>query len=218
MTHMKRPLITILLALVFLTVSCTNDNSITGNSNQSLNKPTDITEIATGVEEVTPAEEYMRKLLAWIVLEYIDALAVRDGGIGCAYVLDGDDTEEHLSKPYDFRDNYLSKSEKGEVYTACYYLLSTYGIKNNLVNKYYKEHIELLKTSTAIAYNLQHGTNNDRILIENEFANNLREMLNIYKQHPNHRDIDPVLDYLEMDLKKYKNEPKYKIAVDFQER
>jgi len=122
----------------------------------------------------------------------------------------------NLSVPYDFRDNFLGNSKKGIVYRNMYYELSKYGIENNLVNKYYKEHFELLKNSIEIAYDFQHGSNTDQILINKKISNDLKEMLQIYRNSANHRKIEPVLKYLESDLQKYYNKSKYEIAADFE--
>ena len=80
---------------------------------------------------------------------------------------------------YDFRDKYLIKSEKGELYTACYYLLSHYAIENNLLMKYPLEHISIMETGIEVSKELQHGTNNNRILINKSTYKNLNELSKI---------------------------------------
>ena len=72
-----------------------------------------------------------------------------------------------------------------------------------------------MEKSIIIANDLQYGNDLNKVLIEDELSNNLREMLRNYREHPNHIDIDPVLDYLEADLNKYENKPKSAIVVDF---
>ena len=124
-------------------------------------------------------------------------------------------TEE--SNLYYFRDNYLTKSTQGNEYIAAYYLLSKYGIENNLVNKYYKEHYELLQNSIEIAYDLQYGRNANQVLINKQTSEKLKDMLKVYRKSLNHREIEPLLNYLEADLEKYYNKPKYEIAADFKQ-
>ena len=226
MTRLKFSGIIILLISFFILTTCTTDKTLTGNSGQGLAKPTDVVDIYSPAtvdkdKELTPVEKYINRLISWIFLRYsnIADLGVND----CIFVLDFDNPNENvedyggMSITYDFRDKYLSKSDKGEVYTACYYLLSEYGIKNNLVSQYYKEHHDLLKSSILIANDLQHSQNNNQILIKNDFAEKLEDMLKVYGNHKNHREIDPVLDYLEYELEKYTGKPKYIITADFQQ-
>ena len=220
-TLIKNPIVIILLAIFFTITTCTTDNSITGNSNQSLGKTTGIVDISSPADGSGFIEEDPRYWSNFIYHNY-------GGYAGCFVAiinslldksfLDGLETynpQHSINSSYDFRDNYLSKSEKGEVYTACYYILSNYSIKNNLVNKYYKEHYELLKNSIEIAYDLQHGNNNNSILINKSTSDDLKDILKVYRNSPNHKDIESVLQYLEADLEKYYNKPKYEIAADF---
>ena len=100
-------------------------------------------------------------------------------------------------------------------YKDAFYEISRYAIKTNLVNQYFHEHYDLLKESQKIASELQFGNDDNRILINKEYSNELLEMVKVYRAHPNHRDIDNVLDYLEKDLIKYENQPKSVIAKDF---
>ena len=218
MTKFKNPITIILLISFFLISACADNNSITGNSDKSLGKTTDIIDInsTTGIHPEVQAildviSELLKNKHGANSREYNECLIIKIF-MGASLDRDNDCT----CKSYDFRDNYLSKSDKGEVYTACYYLLSRYGIENNLVNKYYKEHYEIFKSSTEIAYSLQHGNNTNLILINKSTSDALKDMLNVYRSSMNHREIDMVLDYLEMDLEKYYNKPKYKIAADFE--
>jgi len=218
-----------LITLFLLITTCTTDNSITGNSDQALSKPTGVLDIngpATGDDSPDgfgdgPVDIGRLILNAYVMwgAEGLCLMGVNEllghaptDGIGVFNT-----NRNIINSSYDFRDNYLSRSEKGEVYTACYCLLSKYSIENNLVNKYHKEHYELVKSSVKIAYQLQHGSSNDQILIKNDIAEKLEDMLKIYRNHENHRDIDPVLDYLDLELNKYENKPKYEIAADFEE-
>ena len=220
MTKFTLPFVFALIISFLLMTTCTTDNSITGNSNQALAKPSDVLDIYSTAsdddEELTPVQIYINRLIGWIALQYSNSDRMSEHTQTLCYLYEGDtQPTEGLQKSYDFRDNYLSKSKKGEIYTACYYLLSTYGIENNLVNKYYIEHHELLKSSVKIAYQLQHGSSNDQILIKNEFAEKLEDMLKVYRNHQKHRDVDPVLDFLELELNKYQNKPKSEISADF---
>jgi len=47
MTKIKNPITLILFSSFFLISTCTNDNSITGNSNQALGKATDVTVVSS---------------------------------------------------------------------------------------------------------------------------------------------------------------------------
>jgi len=223
MNRFKYPTITILIFSFFLISTCTTDNSITGNSDQSLGKTTgvvDINNTAGGDKEWERLLlERAHESLVWMFdnfsIEDFFSQAVEE----CVYyVLGSEDEEEHndhIDKSYDFRDNYLAKSDKGLDYIACYYILSKYGIENNLVNKYYKEHYELLKSSIGIAYDLQYSSNNNQVLINRSTADNLKDILKVYRNSTNYREIEPILDYLEADLEKYYNKPKYAISTAF---
>lgn len=235
MSQMKRPLLTILLVLLFLTTSCTDNNSITGSNSKSLTKPTESLNISSDDDDCISTDigdwimqwygQYGAEGLMVILINRLLTI-YKDTG-----VLDGlEENGEYFRGPwnrsekytnyitqplYDFRDNYLANSSKGKTYIKSYYELGKFGIKNNLINKYYLEYLELLLTSAFISQELQHGTNNDLILIDSKFADKLREMLTIYKEHPDHREIDPVLDYLEIELNKYQNKPKSEISASF---
>lgn len=222
MTKFNIPFIFAIIISFLLFSTCTPDNSITGNSDQALAKPSDLLDInSDGDDNLGDAESDPRWWYEQIFNNY-------GGYAGCFVAiinslldknpLDGltHNPQSSINSSYDFRDNYLSKSDKGKAYTACYYILSDYGIKNNLIGKYYKEHYELLKSSVDIAHDLQYGSINDQILINNNFAEKLEDMLKIYGNHKNHRDIEPVLEYLELELNKYQNKQKSEIAKDFQ--
>ncbi len=213
MTQIKNPITIILIVFFFFITTCTTDNSITGNSNQAISKAAGTIDITTGDKELDPTQLYINKLIGWIAQQFAEAWMYGAAYEGCAYTMG--DYEDENEKQYDFRDNFLSKSEKGEVYTACYYLLSKYGIENNLINTYYKEHFELLKIGTSVAYSLQYGSSNDKILINRATSVALKDMLKVYRNSLNHKEIEPVLQYLEVDLEKYYNKPKYEIAADF---
>jgi len=240
MTKIKISFLFALIISFLLITTCSNDSSITGNSDKTIAKPTELFE--TNNSQSDENKDCTIDISERILLIYLDNGAE---GLIVAMInwvlinkyhkdlpgdyLDGLDPE-YFSGPggspkynkivtqplYNFRDNYLSKSNKGQEYTKYYYELSKYGIQNNLVNKYPLEHIELLLISTAIAQDLQNGASNDQVLIDNEFAEKIEDMLKVYGNHKNHRDIDPVLDYLELELNKYTNKPKSEIDKDFQ--
>lgn len=229
MTKFKNPITIILLFSFFLISTCTTNNSITGNSDQSLGKTTGVVEInslAGGDNEwerilQEQLSNYKNRMLASYSTQlfFLAAFDVcMNFVLGIADDSDND-TGHHnqLSKSYDFRDNYLTKSDKGLDYIFCYYIISKYGFENNLVNKYYKEHYELLQNSIEIAYDLQHGSNTNSIMINKSTRDDLKDMLKVYRNSLNHREIDPILNYLEADLEKYYNIPKYEIAADFEQ-
>ncbi len=219
MYRFKKSIITLVISSIFLITTCTTDNSITGNTKQTVGKTSGISNINNPTSE---DDEY-----DWWEA-FIDLFGVDTNmDAACFWIvyMRGENSKQpsssfnntvDLSKPYDFRDNFLTKSYKGKTYTDSYYILSKYGIENNLVNKYYKEHYELLKSSMEIAYDLQYGNSTDRILINKNIVNDLKEILKVYRNSPNHKEIEPVLDYLEADLEKYYNKPKYEIAADFE--
>jgi len=236
----KKPIVIILLALFFTITTCTTDNSITGNSDQTLGKTTGVVDINSpksgGDDDDCISTDIGDWILSWYgqygaaglmvilinrLLDIYKDTHVLDGLEGGYFRGPGNNSQNYnnyVTQPsYDFRDNYMSKSVKGREYTEFYYALSKYGIKNNLVNKYPQEHLELLIISTAIAHNLQHGNNNEEVLIHDVTSDALNNMLKVYRDSPNHIEIKPVLDYLETDLKKYQNKPKHEIAADFEE-
>ena len=200
MTKFTHPLLTALIISFLLITTCTTDNSITGNPNKNLSKV---------VSDST-----------WIPNHNYNA---QNNSDNCALSMRRPEPKgwwvknkaTTINSSYDLRDNYLSKSEKGKDYTECYYELSRYGLENDLINKYYNEHFELFINSAKIAHDLQHGNNDDQILINKEASDALNDMLKVYRDSPNHMEIKPVLDYLEADLEKYSNKAKYEIALDF---
>lgn len=217
MIKFRGSIVIFLIASMFLITTCTTENSIIG-SDQTLSKTTSVVDINSPVSE---DDEY-----DWWDA-FIDLFGVNTNMEAACFwivfirpprppILQQSHVDD-LSKQYDFRDNFLLKSDKGKAYTASYYILSKYGIENNLVNKYYKEHYELLKSSMEVAYDLQYGSNNNRIIINKNIVDDLKDMLKVYRSSPNHKEIEPVLDYLEADLEKYYDKPKYKIAADFEQ-
>lgn len=78
------------------------------------------------------------------------------------------------------------------------------------------EHLSLMNTGIDVARNLQHETNNNKILINKSTYDDLKDIVKIYRDSENHKDIDVVLDYLETDLEKYYNKTKVDIAADFE--
>jgi hypothetical protein len=219
MIKFKNPIAIILLISFFLISTCTTNDSITGSSDQTLGKTTDVAD-SNSTAKVWPVQEGYLHILdameSWLFghnLNFnIDKCLIEN-------ILGGGDSHScnQLTKSYEFRDNYLSKSDKGEVYTVCYYFLSKYGVENNLVNEYHKEHYDLLKSSIEIAYDLQYGSNTNRILINKSTSDHLKDMLEVYRNSQNVKEIEPILNYLEADLEKYYNKPKYEIAADFEE-
>jgi len=197
MTKFKSSIILILFTSFLLITTCTTDNSITGNSDQALSKITNIVDINSPMHDDAKCLFTSSGIPIYIPPKLTNPL-------------------NNLSVPYDFRDNFLGNSKKGIVYRNMYYELSKYGIENNLVNKYYKEHYDLLKNGIEIAYALQHGSNTNSIMINKSTRDDLKDMLGLYSNSPNHREIEPVLDYLEKDLEKYSNKPKSEIVRDFQ--
>lgn len=225
MTKFKKPITIVLLFSFFLISTCTTNDSITGNTDRSLGKTTGVDKInsSAGVETTNPFAETMEKIFNRLSFSnqevagmcMVIAVLALSPWIADNEYHDDSHNDNILSKHYDFRDNYLANSDKGEVYIACYYILGQYGIENNLVNQYYKEHYELLQNSMQIAYDLQHGSNTNRILLNKKISDDLKDMLKVYRNSLNSQEIELVLNYLEADLEKYYNKPKYEIAMDF---
>ncbi|MBU0528172.1 hypothetical protein KKF86_00210, partial [bacterium] len=97
-----------------------------------------------------------------------------------------------------------------------YYFLSEYGIDNNLVMKHSLEHLSLMNLGIEVSRELQHGTNDNKILINKSTYDDCKNIVKIYRESDNHTEVDFMLDYLETDLEKYYNKPKAEIATDFQ--
>jgi hypothetical protein len=220
MTKFKNSITIILLFSFFLISTCTNDNSVTGSYDQSLGKTTGVADkngIASGNKDKhSGITEAMSNCLfsLWLMPE-LDMVFI--SVLDLWFPTNPPDYSNNISIPNDFKDKFLSKSKKGIEYTEHYYKLSKYGIENNLVNQYYKEHVKLLYNSIGAAYELQYGSKADQILISKVAYDDLKDMLKVYRNSMNHKEIEPVLDYLEMDLDKYYNKPKYAIAADFEE-
>ena len=220
MNKFKNSITTILFIPFFLISTCTTDNSITGSYDQSIGKKNGVAEnngIANGDKDKhSDITEAMSNCLfaLWLMPE-LDMVFI--SVIELWFPSNPPSYSNNISIPNDFRDKFLSKSKKGNEYTEHYYKLSKYGIENNLVNEYYEEHIKLLYNSIGTAYELQYGTNNNQILINKAAYDDLKDILKVYRKSLNHKEIEPVLDYLEADLEKYYNKPKYEIAADFEQ-
>ncbi|NHZ84583.1 MAG: hypothetical protein GWP19_01715 [Planctomycetia bacterium] len=214
-----------IIILSLLTFSCTTDNSIT--STESIGKTNEVFDIntpITGDGDNVDIEDYVPY---WLppdrrkdFLQYI-----KSGGSENCYFLQwvvyaqNPETPKNkttlIEDAYHFRDDFLLKSKKGFDYICSYYLLSNYGIDNNLVMKHSLEHLSLMNLGIEASQELQHGTNNNQILINRSTYDNLKDIVKIYRDSENHQDIDPVLDYLDTDLEKYYNKTKAEIATDF---
>ncbi len=226
MSNFKTLVVITLLASSFFIFTCAKNDPITGYSDYSLGKTNGISNVnnSTTDDDIICFDEGVC-IKGDLILTMFGAISLDEAYLGCLLSGFSESNSNNsinvqsldLSSSYKFRDDYLLKSGKGEVYTTCYYLLSKYGIENNLVNKYYKEHYELLKNSIAIAYDLQYGNDNNNILINKNTSDTLKDMLKIYRNSSNHREIEPILNYLEADLEKYYNKPKFQIAADFEE-
>ncbi len=193
--------------LVLLTFSCTNDSTITQSSERNIGKTNDVYDVNSG-DDPPRLSDLIRPNNNPNPSDPVCQISYE--GIGRP-----DDDPYLAINSYDFRDNYLTKSNKGKDYTKYYYEISKYGIQNNLFSQHFKEHRELIHKSVGKANDLQYGNNNDQILIDKEIYYELKEMLELYRNHPKHTEIDPVLDYLEADLEKYYYKPKSVIALDF---
>ena len=214
----------LIIILSLINLSCSTDNSITGKSNQNnLNKPLDIETFFS----TTPGSDYIPPTVANLVslLKLIETIENAQLCIffTTGYLPDPDkilgfglDQSIIVNDAYDFRDNYLLKSQKGQKYTLAYYLLSEYGIENNLAMKHSLEHLQLMNTGIELSQELQHGIDQNKILIDKSAYNDLKNITKIYRNSENHDDIDFILDYLEADVEKYYNKTKAEIAMDFE--
>lgn len=204
-----------IIILTLISFSCSTDNSITGSSNQTnLSKPNDIENISSPGSNDEDGYDFFE------AIKYIFNSLNQDQQEACIFfstaifTIPGPISKS--SKAYDFRDNYPSKSETGNGYIASYYILSNYGIENDLVMRHSLEHLSLMNAGIDIARNLQHGTNNNKILINRSIYDDCKDIVKIYRNSESHEEIDPILDYLEADLEKYYNKTKAEIAVDFE--
>ena len=65
--------ITLITLFLFIT-TCTTDNSITGNSDQSLAKPTGVLDSnspESDDDDLTPVDIYINRLIGWVLTEYV---------------------------------------------------------------------------------------------------------------------------------------------------
>ena len=212
-----------IIILSLLTFSCSSDNSITDS--RSVSKTYEITEINTDPDQ----PDIGNYVPPWIPEKYKGGFIERtisNGDNICfinwltGYYITAIDRFLNPSlyesnTPYKFRDNYLAQSIKGIDYIYSYYILSDYGIENNLVMKHSLEHIKMMNTGIEISQALQHGLNNNKILINNSTYGGLKKLTKIYRDSENHDEVDIILDYLEADLEKYYNKTKAEIAADF---
>ncbi|NHZ84582.1 MAG: hypothetical protein GWP19_01710 [Planctomycetia bacterium] len=213
-----------IIILSLLTFSCSTDNSITGNTDQTnLSKPNDIGSINSTIPNI---ENYVPpwypKKAAKLLSSPLQLNEFWDNYCFILWLLGkdkdqkSDNNNSNIKDSYNFRDDYLHKSTKGIDYIYSYYLLSNYGIENDLVMRHSLEHLSLMNTGIEVSRELQHGTNNNKILINRSTYDDLKDIVKIYRDSENHKDIDIVLDYLETDLEKYYNKTKAGIAADFQ--
>jgi len=213
-----------IIILSLLTISCSTDNSITDS--RPVSKTYEITEINTDPDQpdignyIPPwipekhKENYIKRTISngdnlcfidWLTGYYVTAI---DRFLNPS--LYESDT------PHKFRDNYLAQSIKGIDYIYSYYILSDYGIENNLVMKYPLEHLSIMETGIEVSQELQHEMNQSKILINKSTYDDLKGLTKVYRQSKNYENIEPVLDYLEADLDKYYNKTKSEIAADFE--
>lgn len=212
-----------------LSFSCTNTDTITGNSGNNLAKPSNIED--TYSSSYWTLDQFLLPLLFIGAVDAYDncLLAIE---LFAPYLISDDEDDSHhetdelynnlyenreiiFEKSYDFRDNYLSNSTNGRKYIEYYRKLSKYSVKNNLINKYYKEHLKITPKAVSLAYNLQHGKKSDELIIDNNISNEVMDLIKIYRNSLNHREIDDILNNIEKDLKKYTNKPKSVIDADF---
>jgi len=224
----------LLLSILFV-FSCSNENSVTNSTNQNdLNKPYEIfdnnstkpintglqgygaflekifkgwltTNLGSSISDLDPEGEAHSALDALCFLAYIASNNPK--------ISDGN-SSSGTAELYKLRDNYLSNSEKGVSYIYSYYLLSGYGMENNLVMKYPLEHLAIMESGILVSKELQQG-NTNKILIKKSTYDDLKKISKIYRESENYKDIEPVLDYLDADLENYYKKPKAEIAADF---
>lgn len=222
MVTIRLPMILILVCSLFLSFSCNNSDNVTSSEiNHDLFKPMDI----YGINSNTP-HPYVHTSNFWESIEIIltkltERLTGEQWEI-CFFFASGfipspslSIESDNIEDAYNFRDNFLRKSNKGNDYIISYYLLSQYGITNNLVTKYPHEHMALLKDGINISLELQNSRYDNKIIISYSDYENIKNITNIYRKSENHTKIEPILDYLEADLNKYLNKSKAEILADF---
>ena len=223
------------LILSLFTFSCTTDNTLMGSEqDHGLEKPFNADDIFSDDDDEIATEDAWRftatRYFLYLIMGYFSDQGIPESErqkfpiLGClvesiikiGFGDSNQNTNINNQIAYDFRDNYLSKSEKGEIYTLGYYLLSNYAIENNLLMRNSLEHLSLMNLGIEVSYELQHGTNDNKILINRSIYNDCKDLVKIYRNSEKHADIDMVLDYLEADLEKYYNKSKAVISADFQ--
>jgi len=221
-----------IIILSLLTVSCSTDNSVTGNSDQTnLSKPSDIIDYFSEDDGLIGYDQWIKSLYDHWMGRYLEdnlsrlapnASSAADAACFLVWIVSNPfafgkiNNFDDLSNVYDFRDNYLLKSEKGQNYIFSYYIISKYGIDNNLIMKHSMEHLSLMNAGIAVSSELQQGTNDNQILITRSTYDDLKDIMKIYRNSEYHQEIDPILDYLETDLEKYYSKTKADIAADFE--
>ncbi len=168
---MKRTTILVIIIAVLFNFSCTDNNNLTGNvSNPDLMKPYDEEDFTS--DNPNPFEGYASMESFWNAMVRIVGLLPPQQLNLCAWFATGLIPQPstniisqniEIDKSYDFRDNFLLKSEKGTVYVACYYLLSQYGIQNQLISKHLNQHINFLLKTNELAFQLQHNNDNTNV-------------------------------------------------------
>lgn len=219
------------LVLIFF-ISCTSDNSTNYNDSSNLAKPSDYENIF-GVNSDDEDDIDYRVLLgqpgiigAWntcVLLVELFAPYLLDT-IGSYIVVVPfdpdlqkiiDDRETLIEQSYDFRDDYLSKSSKGNIYINYYENLSEYSIENNIIGEYYKEHLLITPLCVSMAKNLQYGQNGEEIIVDNNSYNELKNIIEIYRRSNPPNNITNILNYLENDLDRFRSMTKSQIDLEF---
>jgi hypothetical protein len=74
----------------------------------------------------------------------------------------------------------------------------------------------LLSHSAQLANDILFSNDLETVLINDMFSNDLNKMINIYREHPKHKEIEHTLDFLESELLKYINKSISIVISDFE--
>jgi hypothetical protein len=110
-----------------------------------------------------------------------------------------------------FRDDFLSKTKKGKVYTDNYYKISKISTLNNAINSgNLLDHINFANKIFAISQKLQNGDSNE-IILDKDTKTELLRFVKYYKTLSKNKEYQQLLIDLEDDFDDLSNKSKAKV-------
>jgi hypothetical protein len=119
--------------------------------------------------------------------------------------IDGVDKQE----AYNFRDDFLKNTEKGQAYIRHYYNLSKV-MKEVMNAENFSKHLAFAKATFEVSETLERGENN-KIPLKDSYVNEAFEFIKIYRKATKDKNTIESLNEIEHDLKEFRGKSKEKI-------